>query len=258
MTFNVDVYAVALRLSLSELFRRQSSLITFFRFTQHFWMRPVQNTGRDGYFVVQLAGQQTVSGLRVFKWPESGALTQFDVKISSIPNESFAVKTPDGDEWLGSTSKVDYHIYGATKSGENVWVAWMGGRRVRGQPEDQFRFPHIGLAIINVRTRAVAERYIWNPDFAFAWPSLATNIHGDVGLSFCWGGGMAHYPQYGVAVLTGPNAGFLSATSGKTNGAGGHYTSVRMAFPNADQFCASGFTQVAFTTNHPRYVIFGS
>lgn len=259
LTFNlVSKYSIGLRLSLSELFHRQSIFLTYFAATSNYWMKPVQNTGSDGFFVAQNSNSE----LRVFKWSSnSGTIDYFDVKIASIPTEGFPVANPDGGEWLGTNSKVDWQIQAATRAGADVWIAWNGARKVSGQSSNAFNFPHIGMAVINVVTKQlVSQPYIWNPDHAFVWPSLATNVHGDVGLSFCWGGGKTFFPQHGVALLTGSNAGFLSTSSGTTSGAGGHYTSIRMAFPNVNEFCASGFNQVKTgnsLVNHPHYVVFG-
>lgn len=259
LTFNlIGKYSIALRLSFAELYARGSIHLIYFAAKNNYWLRPVQSTGETGYFVAE----NSASELRVFSWPEmSNTIKQFDVKIATIPNEDFAVDTPDGDVWLGPTSKVDWHIYGAARTGTQVWIAWNGGRKVSGQQSNTFNYPHIGIAIIDVQNKKlVQQRYIWNPEHGFAWPSLATNVYGDVGLSFCWGGNKWD-PQYGVAILTGPHQSFISATNGVTSGAGGHYTSVRESFPDVESFCGSGFNQVkikgpAGAANHPHYVLF--
>jgi hypothetical protein len=58
---------------------------------------------------------------------------------------------------------------------------------------------------------------------------------------------------------------FLSTTSGISNGAGGHYTSNREAYPDESIFCASGFNQIradknseVISGNHPHYILFKS
>jgi hypothetical protein len=260
MTFNLtnSGYSIALRLSLSEIYWRKPIHLIYFPTKQNYWLRPVQNTGETGYFVTQ----NSASELRVFSWPEIGDhITQFDVPISTIPTEDWAVKTPDGDDWLGSTSKVDWHIYGATRTGPQLWIAWNGARKVSGKSDNTFNYPHIGLAIIDFQIKKLIQQsYIWNPEHGFAWPALATNIDGDVGLSFCWGGNK-WYPQHGVAMLTGSGRSFVSTTSGRSSGAGGHYISNREAYPKVSIFSASGFNQPKVkdkSTSHPHYVLFGT
>jgi hypothetical protein len=35
----------------------------------------------------------------------------------------------------------------------------------------------------------ISQTKVWNPDFAFAYPSLATNLIGEVGIALGFGGG---------------------------------------------------------------------
>jgi len=65
-------------------------------------------------------------------------------------------------------------------------------------------------------------------------------------------------------MLTGPGADDgITTTSGITNGAGGHYISNNQAFPEVNQFCASGFNEIKTNQpspndriRHPHYVLF--
>jgi hypothetical protein len=259
VTFNlIGNHSIGLRLSLAEIHARGSLFLIYFAASSNYWMRPVQSTESTGYFVAENSASQ----LRVFAWPErADVINYFDVDIATIPTDDFPTPMPSGGQWLGPTSKVDWHIYGATRTGSHIWVAWNGARKISGQTSNTFDYPHIGIAIIDVHSKKLVEqRYIWNHEHGFAWPSLATNAYGDVGLSFCWGGNRWD-PQYGVAVLTDPDDTFVSATGGKTAGAGGHYTSVREEFPDVDRFCGAGFNQILPTgtdqgVNHPHYVLF--
>lgn len=259
LTFNlIGKYSIGLRLKLGEIAERATLHMEYLAAKNNYWLRPVQATGSSGYFVAQ----NSASALRVFRWGEPDHwFSWFDVKIPTIPTEEFAVKTPSGPEWLGSTSKVDWHIYGATRANRFLWAAWNGARRVADQKQNRFAYPHIGIAVIDLQARALAEmQYIWNPEHGFAWPALATNARNEVGLSFCWGGNRWD-PQHGVAVLTGPGRSFLATTSGPTNGAGGHYISIRSAWPDEARFDATGFVQRQTPTaavNNPQYVSFNS
>lgn len=247
---------IGLRLSLSTLAERAQTWLTFFRAKDVWWMRPVQNTGDTGFFVVL----SSLSAVRVYSWPENASvITWVDVPIATIPDDGFPTHMPSGSDWLDPNSKIGAQILGATRTGRDIWVAWNGARRIHDHPEvgDLFPYPHIGMAIIVIGTWAVSQRYVWNDRHAFAWPSLATSASGDVGLSFCWGG-EEWDPQHGVAMLTGPIQVFQATTSGQTEGAGGHYIAIRPLHPSDTQFAAAGFIQTRTTReNHPHYVVFG-
>ncbi len=258
LAFNlIGSHSIGLRLKLGEIAERVTLHMEYLAATNNYWLRPVQSTGETGYFVAQ----NSASELRVFRWGEGDHwFSWFDVKMPTIPTDDWSVKTPTGPEWLGSTSKVDWHIYGATRADRFMWIAWNGARRVSGQTTNTFAYPHIGIAVVDLSAQILTDiQYIWNPDHGFAWPALSTNGRNEVGLSFCWGGNRWD-PQHGVAVLTGSGRSFVATTSGATNGAGGHYISVRSAFPDVENFDATGFIQRAGSTptNHPQFVVFSS
>ena len=247
-------HSVVLRLSLEELSQRKEIHLIYFA-APNSYLRPAQNTGDTGYF----ATHKSDSELRIFIWPEtSDVIEWFDIEHFTIPTEDWTVKTPSTDTWLDPNSKIGSSIRGGTRTGTQLWLAWSGARKVSGQEHPTFDYPHIGIAVIDVFGRNLVEqRFIWNPEYAFAWPSLATNSYGDVGLSFCWGGS-SQDPQFGVGILTGPDQMTLVlVTNGQSTGAGGHYTTIRSGFPNSNSFCSAGGNQ--FTSaliNHPHFVLF--
>jgi hypothetical protein len=257
LTCNISSSSIALRLSLTDLRSRGYLHFLYLSFPV-LWPRPVHSCLETGYIVMQ----NSASSLRVYSWPETSQdSTYFDVDLAwTIPTLNFPVSTPGGDVWLGPTSKVDWHLYSATRTGSRIWVAWNGGRRIQGQSKDSFNFPHIGLAVIDIQSRKlVNQTAIANGGFGFAWPALATNAAGDVGLSFCWGGNQL-YPQHGVGMLTGPGKGLVATTSGPSAGAGGHYVSLRPRFPDTSTFCAAGFNQPkgkdGSVKSDPHYIVF--
>jgi hypothetical protein len=105
-------------------------------------------------------------------------------------------------------------------------------RRVENASEDRFALPHIGIAIINISTMTLSQRYVWNPEYGFAWPAIATDSRGNVAIACCCAGDN-HDPQVGVGMLTGPDRALYVVTSGANVGAGGHYISVEPLFPDA-------------------------
>jgi hypothetical protein len=123
---------------------------------------------------------------------------------------------------------------------------------------------YIGISILDFGIGQVSmatQHSMWNPDFAFAWPSLAASpvLEGVVAISCCFGGGR-RYPQHAVGILGTYKV--TATTSGKSAGAGGHYNDVRLCFPQTDQFVASGFHTAKNNSNPPqffnhlKYVIF--
>jgi hypothetical protein len=257
--------AVIARLPLSQIQERVTVNFQFVSINDQFFIRPAQLTGDQGWF----GALSNTSQLRVFSWPErpSAPVSSFNVKIDTIPDQNWTSLTPDLDDWLGSstgqTTKIGVKMTGAARAGQQLWLCWPGARRVADKEEDTFKHPHIGIAVINLQGRRLAEqRYLWNPDHAYSWPSLAANPFDEVAISFAWGGGR-FYPQHGVGTLTGKTH-LIATTSGRSVGSGGHYVKVRMAFPFVNQFVAGGYNGIkdpkdpVTSVNHPHYVVFRS
>ena len=258
ITSNLGPQAIVMRISIFDLYRRAEIDWRYFIAPLAFFMRPSQNSELTAYFAVIKSG--TYHEIRVFCWPEySDSWTYFDVPIETIPTEDGVVSVPTGGDWL-SEQKGALQILGCTETGTQLWTAWFANRRVPGQ-QQSFNYPHIGIAIIDVQSKQlVAQRYIWNEEYAFAYPALATNWVGDIGLSFFWGGGKKWSPQFGVGMLTGPDTNLYSVTSGDTRGSRGDYTTIRPG--DSTELCAAGFIDVPGldkapqSLDHPRYVEF--
>jgi hypothetical protein len=277
---NLGPNSIAIRLSLNELEARGTVNFSFFQADNGvFWMRPTQSTGPTAYFAALMYarasnGQDYISNIRVYEWPEdSNTITRFDVGIASVPTEGHIVQTVFGD-WLAN-GRGSLQILGLTRSDNDLWAVWWANRTVPNPPAGvrtlSFPHPHIEIAIIDVGTRQLKKQlFMWNPEIAFVFPDVATNGRGEVGLSFCWGGGQ-HDPQFGVGLLTWPahwpTTSLISITSGPSTGAGGDYISIRKWFPGVTQFGAAGFNvpppiprfdkPPPGPTNQPHYVLFG-
>lgn len=259
ITCNLGRIAIAIRLSISELYARGTVHLPYFIAPGVFWLRPALNTGQIGYFAALLASKdEEIRNVRIFSWTErTNKISMFDVGIQKVPRQDATVNAPNGP-WL-SNQKGNLQVLGSalTPVG-HLWVAWFANRSMTGSTTRTFPYPHIGIAVINVLTRKLErQRYIWNPEYAFAFPALATNAHGDIGLSFCWGGAKAA-PQYGVGMLTGRDQSLISVTGDRnSSAAGGDYTTIRVSFPDVYTFCASGFNQILpGPINHPHFVVF--
>lgn len=251
--------AILCRFHVGQLRERGTLHFQYFVAVNNSFICPSQLRGDRGLFVVQ----NTTSQLRVFVWRENNnTISWHDLNIATIPTEDWTIRTPDGSEWLTPASKIDSAVTGAARSRMQLWAAWSGARRVLDRRETSFPHPHIGIAVIDLQSmKLVQQRYLWNAEHAFAYPSLASNPNGEVALTFAWGGGNQRYVQHGVGFLTGQTE--LSSTTNSQGITGGlHYITARMAFPEVDRFIGAGFnspkdlTKAAGYLNHPRYVLF--
>ena len=259
LTFNdQNGEAIVCRFQNRELRERGTLHFQYFEAKGNSYVCPCEMSGDRGLFVVQ----NTTSQLRVFQWREnSNQISRHDVNIATIPTDDWIIKSPDGSEWLTPGSKIDSAVTGACRRRGELWAAWSGARKVHGRRENSFPHPHIGIAVISVPgMNLTQQRYLWNPEHAFAYPSLTSNPGGEVALTFMWGGDH-HYVQHGVGFLSGVTE-LWSTTSSKGITGGGHYITARMAFPEIDRFLAAGYNSPPHPTkpgswlNHPRYVVF--
>jgi hypothetical protein len=128
------------------------------------------------------------SQLRVFSWQEgSGTYFWRDVGISSWANNALSSTTPDGQNWVaGSGGFPGNAVIGATRVANQLWFAWSAGT------DNNFRQPHVEMVTLDRSHdfNRIQQVQVWNNDYAFAYPSLATNAcTQEVGMSFEHGGG---------------------------------------------------------------------
>jgi hypothetical protein len=166
--------------------------------------RLTQN-GRDAMY---WGGHVDSSHINVFRWADSNG--NMDSPHSAVVNtwcqSDYTTQAPAGgfQQWLDSSRTSSSSIIGATRkpfrglvppgvttpNGE-VWLAWGSGRDVGGStPCTQGRpQPYVKIARVNDQTLdTVGEYHIWNPAFAFAYPSLATDFNAEIGVSVAFGG----------------------------------------------------------------------
>jgi hypothetical protein len=226
--------------------------------------RPVQNTTDRGVFAGQYfepSGKYVV--LQLYTWNDDSASIQTwngpEFPISS----DWQTLTPNGNDWLGTNTKVGEHIYGATQMNNTILVAWNSGRQPPVLP-----YPFIDMALIDSSTFALLhEEIIWSPQFAYAYPALATSSDGfgnsKIGISLSYGG-----PATAVAHAVGFRNGdynwkIQATTTSQGLGGGGHYLGIR-PFPSSLCFAAAGYVAVPDAanqpygyTNDPLLVVFG-
>jgi hypothetical protein len=249
-----------------DLIEQRATLVGQFYKIDIPFICPCHNTLDVGWF----GALESDSEVRVYSWEEDPAAFRSPpstIAIATVPNTDFSSLTPDGDDWLPPTSKIQSIVTGAARTRDRLYLAWSAGRKFANGEASPIPQPHIEYVAIDMAQKVVeVQRYIWNRDFAFAWPSLAGNWGWQIqdhkiALSFCFGGG-DRYPQHAVGILGEPPN--LATTSGRTAGAGGHYNDARMYFPDTSRFIAAGFATAKdnstppTTVHHPHYVIFGS
>ena len=210
------------------------------------------------------------SRLRVYRWQDGSnslgtSQTNGDVAVTkhtTAPSDFTSNLPGTSENWL---SRADSDVTGATRTGNSVWFAWMGGK---GGPKN-FKHTHIEIAIVDQNTLKLEEqKFIYNDQFAFAYPDLATNNIGEVGLVYGWGGGVFK-PRTGVGVLAQPRApGLTQRLLNLTDfgyKTGDDYLTIRRDYGSYGLFTAGTYLiQDAIPgdpskgrQSHPLYAVFG-
>jgi hypothetical protein len=235
--------ALVARIPAGQVLEMSTLHFQYFIAKGHSYLFPAQGEGLfDNAF---FATFKTTSEIRIFKWRSSkNYITIHDIPISTVPTEDWVTPLPSPDQnkdWLAPTTKVQQlTVKSAAVGHDEIWVAWTGGRKVKGSTKAKFKNPHIGMARISLATMKLSgERFFHNPDFAFAYPSLAADANGEIAIAYMWGG-IRQYVQHGVAFLT--KAKEETPTSSDVSiGGGGHYITLRRGFPNVFEFVLATF-----------------
>jgi hypothetical protein len=223
-----------------------------------------QDTGDEIFW----AGHNNNSQMRIFSLLE-GSNTYFwrDRGISSWANNAPTSTTPDGQDWLcknfnGCTGNGAFPrngVIGATRSGNAIWFAWSAGT------DNFFQQPHVEMVTLdrNNDFNVTQQVQIWNSNYAFAYPALATNAcTSEIGLSFEFGGG-GNYENH-VVGFWGDFVAYITTGSDVGTNRFGDYVSIRQA-PSTDSNPGNLFTAFGYglntvpggTTTDVHYVLFG-
>jgi hypothetical protein len=164
---------------------------------------PALGTNAWGAHLVQQCRDQAVwvghrsnTQLEVWTLPDAGTTySSFTVTIAAWPNGTHSSTGPDGNDWL---TKLDSFPRFAVTGGVeldngHVVIAWSAtsGKATA----TSFDFPNTHARVVELdlgKRAAVSEMQVWNPDYAFAYPVLAANARGDVGIMLGWGGPSDH------------------------------------------------------------------
>ena len=161
-----------------------------------FSVRFTQGAGDKMYW----ATAPSTDTLLVRAWPDGdaqpGQVRTVAVEPYTLPDEEAIAGSegPNGKPWLG---RVDSRLTAGWVTADTLGFGWTSGKIQPDQNNGKYALPHIRLAIIDRAAveaggsdtlKPVAEPHIWNPGFAFAYPSAAPSETGDVGLSMFFGG----------------------------------------------------------------------
>jgi hypothetical protein len=157
---------------------------------------PTQNIGAENYWAAHVSN----SKLRIYSSKGDDADYFWrDRDLSNWPITGDIVSAaPDFGDWIS----VDHRILGATRVNNQVWFAWTAGTGDGGNGGFSFPQAHVQLAKFDLGQdyKLLEQTQVWNPDVAFAYPSLTTNSNNEVGISLAWGGGK-DFGSHAVGIL---------------------------------------------------------
>lgn len=168
-------------------------------------------------------------------------------------SDDIVSSAPDSTDWISE----DHRILGATRVGNQLWLAWTGAVGDGGGGGFRFPQPHIQIAKFDLSQdyKFLEQTQVWNAEVAFCYPSLTTNSDGEVGISLAWGGGKSSYGSHAVGILGDFIVWFGEAselTSSRTSPTRfGDYVHVRLAQPDTRFFSAFGYAVRKDSTSTP-------
>lgn len=154
---------------------------------EFYWARHIDNTHMRIY--------SSVGGDVNYAWREREVLAW-----PRVDNGDIVSPAPDSyPDWISE----DHRIIGATRRGNELWFAWTAATGDGGHGGFSFPFAHVQVVRFDIGLdyKRVDQFAIWNGDNAYAYPSLATNSDGEVGISLAWGGGPTLYGSHAVGIL---------------------------------------------------------
>ena len=197
-----------------------------------------QDTGDEAYW----AGQNSNSQMRIFSMQEGSNFYFWrDVNVASWANNSpITTKTPDGVNWVNFLFNPTTQnpgggfpnnaVLGVTRNGGNLWFAWSAGT------DNNFKQPHVEMVELDRfnNFNVLQQVQIWNNDFGFAYPALATNAcTGEVGLSLEYGGNNKYYENH-VVGFWGDFVVYVTTDSDVGDNRYGDYVTIRQTPPTGN------------------------
>ncbi|KPJ48850.1 hypothetical protein AMJ40_06770 [candidate division TA06 bacterium DG_26] len=249
------------RLPLDPLSTGSGFSYNYYRIGDRYSFRATHGADTTMYW----AAHNTTSSIRIYHWTEGSGTIYYDNVAVTAWND--AVRTapgPDGRDWLGYA---DGRVLGAWVSDAFepggalgfMWSASQGG---------SYPCPYVHVARFRLSDRTlINEPIVWNPTFAFAYPSVNVNGRDHIAGSIMYGGG-PYYPSCGVFIwddysVTPPGWEFHMAWQGNSGpyiNRSGDYLSTRPCHPYSNTWIATAFTLQGGPNNshaRPRFLWFG-
>jgi hypothetical protein len=219
-----------------------------------------QQNGVDTY----MAGIVDGSTLTVFSCTDGSTSYQVrDLAVGSFPRATDLVsKDPNRVDWL---TRGVANVSAVLSHGDDLWIAWDAAASSAG---DKPFYPkaHIRLARVQISTWKVAsEAQVWNPDYAFAYGTLAVDSTGEIGYGVGVGGPsdfpMSCFGILGDFVVYYIDNSDATAMDSPTEARWGDYITTRPSITTPGKFAGFGY----FTKKQaggsvlqtPYYLIFG-
>jgi hypothetical protein len=255
---------IIVRVPLSEI---QAAVTINFRFTnwadsgRAYASHVTQNTGDEAYW----AGHKNNSTMQVFNWNESSTSYSWrDVGVYNWPNGTLSSIAKDNNDWLTKAASFpNFGVIGATRRGNEIWFAWTASKGAGAS--GSFNFPNANIQVVKLdptnNYKRLDQFAIWNNDFAFAYPALATNDRGEVGIALGWGG-KSFYANSAVGIL-GDFIVWYPELSDISTIRWGDYVTARQASPQTSLFAGFGYAILKDSTTtagyrfEPFYILFG-
>ena len=221
-----------------------------------------QNTGDEAYW----AGNRNNSTMQVFNWNENSTSYSWrDVGVNNWPNNTLSSIAKDNNDWLTKAASFPkFGVIGATRRGNEVWFAWSASSGTGA--DGGFNFPNANIQVVKIdptnNYQRIDQFAIWNNDYAFAYPALATNDRGEVGIALGWGGNKTFYANSAVGIL-GDFIVWYPELSDISTTRWGDYVTARQASPQTSLFAGFGYailtdgTTTAGFRFEPFYILFG-
>jgi len=188
---------------------------------------------------VHMGAIESTTSLEVMTFDDgAGSYGFHSVAVGQFPTDAdLKSLDPDGVDWL---TRGVAHVSAALVDDHSLWVAWDAAASAPGEAPV---YPNAHVRIARISTdnwTVIEERQVWNPDYAFAYGSLAlTNREVGYGVGV---GGSNDYPNSCFGIL-GDFIVYVRDTSTSTAGAStearwGDYITVRPSTVDPPRFAA--------------------
>lgn len=132
------------------------------------------------------AAFRNTTQMRIYRWADASSTINFnDVNLNAFTyyTSGAAANSPDGTNWAAHS---DSRPHGAYVANGIIGVMF------NARQDETFPFPYVVHARFSESTRAlVSQTPIWNPNYAYLYPTVTPNANGDLAGTFQIGGGSA-------------------------------------------------------------------